>query len=232
MSICSSGPSCVSQLAEIAKRSPGPTLLLLDIPWQADPDEELQNGVEGRHDSGYADLLYGTSLLRYITLEMDRNRIPRTVIPVAVISDAPKQTPSTGDEMTWTVDHEESQRVVRCVDLGAADVLISPFNMERTKTLSLQCYKVEKDCVKRGWPWPAQEGETPPATPGPGASPADFIYLREKMWASNWLPAIFWKVEILTLSRVSELMHDIIKPRKAISNAARYLSSLFAALLL
>ncbi|KAF8471826.1 hypothetical protein BDZ91DRAFT_836269 [Kalaharituber pfeilii] len=202
VSICTSGPSCVSKLSDLGKHQPTPTLLILDIP---KTEHEGEIGNSGRHhDSGIAagpsDPMYGLSLLRFVCLEIEKGRISELVIPIALISGAQDELrevfPGTfGDrgDSSWADEDDEASRLTRCVDCGALDVLISPFSQERVKALSLHCYRAaKKHCQyasrarKLSWVGVPEVQK---------CKANDYAYLREKM--------------------VSELMTDIIKPKKA-----------------
>ena len=152
VSICTSGPSCVSKLSDLGKQAPTPTLLVLDIP-RTEHEDETNN--PGRHDSGIAagpsDPMYGLSLLRFVCLEIEKGRISELVIPIALISgsqDEPREVypgafGEKGDN-SWAEEDDEASWLTRCVDCGALDVLISPFSQERVKALSLHCYRAAK----------------------------------------------------------------------------------------
>ena len=150
MSICTSGPSCVSKLSNISKQQSVPTLLIIDIPRTENNDET------GKHDSGIAagpsDLMYGLSLLRFVCLEIEKRRVSELVIPIALISGTRDESreqvlPGAFEEKgegAWLDDDDEASRLTRSVDCGALDVLISPFSQERVKALSLHCYRAAK----------------------------------------------------------------------------------------
>ncbi|RPA78721.1 HD-domain/PDEase-like protein [Ascobolus immersus RN42] len=198
---CASGPDCVALLAEFANRNNNPTLLLIDIPWEEQPEEELPEDLETRHDSGYADILYGISLLRYVVAEMNRTRESRVIVPVAVI--CPKDKGGSKNRYSTHISqsnapfsNDEQIRILKCLEIGAVDVLISPYSTDRAKALSVSCYKAalqkpkSKDSATNG----QEEDRSKRARTG------DYKYLKETM--------------------VSELMEDIVKRGKPTKSAA------------
>ena len=90
VSVCASGPACISLLSDIEPKDSSPVLLLLEVPLRPQPDEDSIIH-DDRHDSGIAsgpaDMLYGLSLLQFITSEIANKRMSSSVFPgsVAVI---------------------------------------------------------------------------------------------------------------------------------------------------
>lgn len=135
---------------------------------------------ETRHDSGYADILYGISLLRYVVAEMERTRLSRTIVPVAVI--CPKDKGGNKNRYSTHLSqsnapfsNDEQIRILKCLDIGAIDVLLSPFSTERAKALSVSCYKAERSKPKSKELWDESEGKASKARR------ADYQYLKETM---------------------------------------------------
>ena len=187
VSICTSGPSCLSKLGEFAKHAQTPTLLILDIP-KLGPEDDITK-AEGRHDSGIAacpDPMYGISLLRFICLERERGRISDLVIPIALVSSnrevLPGVLPSAFKELndiSWFKEDDESSLSARCVDCGAVDVLIGRVSQERVKGLSIHCYRAAKKHTQqvvraRKLSWVG-------APEIQKSKDSDYVYLREKM---------------------------------------------------
>lgn len=147
VSICTSGPSCVSKLSDLSKHQSTPTLLIIHVPKAEHIDDTR------KHDLGLAvgssDPMYGLSLLRFVCLEIEKGRISELVIPIALISGARDEqaysgTPGERADNAWVNEDDEASRLTRSVDCGALDVLISPFSQERVKGLSLHCYRAAK----------------------------------------------------------------------------------------
>lgn len=185
VSICTSGPSCVSKLSDLSRHQSNPTLLIIDIPRTEHSDDT------GKHDSGIAagpsDPMYGLSLLRFVCLEIEKGRVSELVIPIASISGVREESreqvyPGAFGEKadnTWADEDDEASRLTRSVDCGALDVLISPFSQERVKALSLHCYRAaKKHCQsqsktrKLSWVGVSEVQES---------QASDYAYLREKM---------------------------------------------------
>lgn len=185
MSICTSGPSCLSKLNNLSKPPETPTLVIIDIPRTKHADEA------GKHDSGVAagpsGPIYGLSLLRFLCLEIEKSRTSELVIPIALVSgaqDALREQVGPGAfcggaESTWADEDDEASRLTRSVDCGALDVLISPFSQERVKALSLHCYRAEKKLCQN-----ESKARKLSWVGGPGvqqSNTSDYAYLREKM---------------------------------------------------
>ncbi|RPB27742.1 HD-domain/PDEase-like protein [Terfezia boudieri ATCC MYA-4762] len=199
VSICTSGPSCLSKLNNLNNPLETPTLVIIDIPRTKHVDEV------GKHDSGVAagpsGPIYGLSLLRFLCLEIEKSRTSELVIPIALVSgaqDTPREQVCSGafgerTDSTWADEDDEASRLTRSVDCGALDVLISPFSQERVKALSLHCYRAEKKLCQN-----ESKARKLSWVGGPAVQQSntnDYAYLREKM--------------------VSELMTDIINPQNA-----------------
>src|SRR5690606_19281059 len=120
---------------------------------------------------------------------------------------------------------EKSARAVQCADLGAVEVLRSPFAVDRAGSLAVQCYKAAARLSKsRGFNW-ASGDSTPVSTPGV----VDYLYLREKMCVDTKSDSTtighsrFADLAADMDARVSELIAELIeKPRKAILNSSRW----------
>ncbi|KAG0643908.1 hypothetical protein HOY80DRAFT_997331 [Tuber brumale] len=194
VTICTTGTSCVSVLSDVDRNDPTPTLVLLDVPWQPQPEEDIV-GHEGRHDSGIAaDMLYGLPLLKFICNEVDALRMSSLVVPVTFLTN--REPAATNgilpNQIYWsTTDTERccEERELKCIDNGAVDVLISPIPKEKAKVMYMHCYRARKNMQKsRRVSWVGIDEQKPVR------EASDYAYLREKM--------------------VSELMTDICKPKR------------------
>ncbi len=154
VSVCTSAASCISFLSDIERSEPTPTLVLLDIPLEPQPEEETNNH-DGRHDSGIAsspeDILYGLPLLNYLSVEIENQRMSDMIIPVAFVTDYEGEI---SIERSLDAEAITEPRELQCIDNGARDVLRSPLQRERIKALYLRCYRARKSIQKirkRSW---------------------------------------------------------------------------------
>ena len=182
VTICTTGTSCVSVLSDVDRNDPTPTLVLLDIPWQPQPEEDIV-GHEGRHDSGIAaDMLYGLPLLKFICNEVDALRMSSLVVPVAFLTNRElAATNGTSPNQTYwsTTDRERccEERELKCIDNGALDVVISPIPNEKAKVMYMHCYRARKNVQKsRKVSWVGIDEQKPVR------EASDYAYLREKMF--------------------------------------------------
>lgn len=183
-----SGPSCISLLSDLDKNDPTPTLVLLDIPWEPQPEEEM-SGHERRHDSGVAtgpgDMLYGLPLLKFICTEVENRRMSGLVIPIAFLTDrsGPVVNGLSNGQPFW---HNEEQNVfegreLECIDCGAVDVLMSPIPKDKAKALYLHCHRARRNIQKsRKISWVGVDERADEQKPAREAS--EYAYLREKMF--------------------------------------------------
>ncbi|KAL7269972.1 3',5'-cyclic-nucleotide phosphodiesterase [Rhizina undulata] len=197
VTVCTSGSSCVSVLFDVDRVDPTPTLVLLDIPFHPQPDEELPNHDE-RHDSGYAsgpaDMRYGLPLLKFISAELEELHLSNLVMPVVFLTNHDESALESDSDL-WNngKEHNSERRVLKCVDAGAVDVLRSPLTKEQARALYIRYYRATKSIQR------TRKRSLLGIEEKPAREAGDFAYLREKM--------------------VSELMTDICKPRKKVSTS-------------
>ncbi|KAH0612869.1 uncharacterized protein H6S33_009249 [Morchella sextelata] len=204
VSICVSGPSCISLLSEVDKNDPSPTLVLLDIPWDSQPAGEETDSYEGRHDSGVdagpGDKLYGLPLLKFICVEMENKRMSGLVVPIVFLTNPESSAGSAGQnngQKYWNNGKEPifQGRELECIDFGAVDVLTSPLPKDRAKTLYMHCHRARRNIQRsRKVSWVGVDERSDEQKSARETS--EYAYLREKM--------------------VSELMMDICKPKKTV----------------
>lgn len=123
-------------------------LLLLEVPLRPQSDED-SIAHDDRHDSGIAsgpaDMLYGLSLLQFITSEIANKRMSSSVVPVVIIGSderdpAPEFLQSSPD--FWANAGAAAQeRELQCVDNGACDAFKSPLTEDKAKTCFMHCYR-------------------------------------------------------------------------------------------
>lgn len=172
--VCTTGNACLSKLAELTARSAIPTIVLIDIPDQDMVTDSLSHKSHDRSPSPTAlhasssvqeDLqLYGSHLLRYIVSDIKHQNISSLVIPVAVMkvqgNGISKEKVSTETESSVRADKLskppsaavapisiplEQQRALRCIDLGAIDVLHNPISSERLPSLTIHIYRIYRE---------------------------------------------------------------------------------------
>ncbi|RPB04788.1 HD-domain/PDEase-like protein [Choiromyces venosus 120613-1] len=202
VTICTTGTSCVSVLSDVDRNDPTPTLVLLDIPWQPQPEEDIV-GHEGRHDSGIAaDMLYGLPLLKFICNEVDALRMSGLVVPVAFLTN--REVAATNgtlpNQTHWaTTDKERccEERELKCIDNGAVDVLISPVPKEKAKAMYMHCYRARKNVQKsRKVSWVGIDEQKP------AREASDYAYLREKMYACFYYCALYMRVSPGSIEKI------------------------------
>lgn len=146
-----------------------PVLVLLGMPNEEGAGGNL--GEESNPIPSVSDLskAYGLILLQHISTEVSNSSLSKLVVPVAMIyrADSDTITAPNGsssralpDNLTTSLrssgpgrDDEAilqapTQRSLRCVDLGAVDVLISPLQGSRLRDLSVPAYRAQKEASK------------------------------------------------------------------------------------
>lgn len=135
---------------------------------------------------------YGLKLLQRVITEAHLRNLSKLVVPIPVISNA---LPTLGSDVPAASAPSPSERPVvdlalmkRCIDLGAADVIVSPINSKCMTSVGVQAYKAHREAardqqalleVRRGRKrsWVGVHEEKP------------FAYLRESM-VSNLMKGI------------------------------------------
>ena len=135
--------------------------------------------------------IYGLRLLSHIVSEIQVKKLSKLIIPIAVISGFEKSESnltSSTPNILGSQGLDEGGRLLRFMDAGAVDVLISPVTKERAQGLVVQAYRIFKEVTKsdssflaskrsRKMSWVGVEEEKP------------FSYLRESM-VSNLMSGI------------------------------------------
>lgn len=113
---------------------------------------------------------YGLTLLQYISTEVSNSALSKLVVPVAMVyraeSDAihssphSSSRPSSGafstrsvesSSQTWNASRmfqADAQHTLRCVNIGAIDVITSPLQEDRLHALSVPAYRAQKEALK------------------------------------------------------------------------------------
>lgn len=197
--------ACLDKLLQLHDRSMidmKPTIVLLDTPHQDFVREERRSSSRSPSPTSEApscaaeiyapdEELYGLNLLRKLITEAHLRNIAKLVIPIPIISHRLEDqlASGAGSQMTDGT-HEQpapltglaANRPVirRCLELGAADVIISPLSSKCIATLEICAYRAHRDAtreqqtlleIKRGRQrsWVGVNEEKP------------FAYLREAM---------------------------------------------------
>lgn len=135
--------------------------------------------------------IYGLRLLSHIVSEIQVKKLSKLIIPIAVISGFERSEAnsiSTSPNILGSQGLDEGGRLLRFMDAGAVDVLVSPVSKERAQGLVVQAYRIFKEATKsdglflvskrsRKMSWVGVEEEKP------------FAYLRESM-VSNLMSGI------------------------------------------
>lgn len=205
--VCGSGVACIDKLLHLHDRpmlEMSPTIILLDTPHDdclreqggassrpASPTSEAQSHAEIHAPD---EELYGLNLLQKIITEAHLRNISKLVVPIPIITHTSAE-PSTGrtEHMTDGAHehHSESMSglaanrgiIRRCLEVGAADVIISPLSSKCIATLEICAYRAHRDAAKeqqtlldmkrgRQRSWVGVNEEKP------------FAYLRESMVSS------------------------------------------------
>jgi len=131
---------------------------------------EGSNSVSSAYDPSKS---YGLTLLQHISSEVSNSSLSKLVVPVAMIYRAESDTiysiphsrgsssqPSSGafptisvksSRPTWNAGRTaqaDPQHTLRCVNIGAVDVLTSPLQEDRLHTLSVPAYRAQKEALK------------------------------------------------------------------------------------
>ncbi|PKS12948.1 hypothetical protein jhhlp_000289, partial [Lomentospora prolificans] len=196
--VCKSGASCLAQLFQLHDSSMidlKPTIVLIDTPHdERIPESRPRTRSTSPHSrSPLADSeihtpdeeVYGLKLLQRVITEAHFRNLAKLVVPVPVISVSPvgngiTDLPNYGEMPDSCGLIPNPALLKRCVDLGAADVVVSPLDAKCLTNLAVQAYKAHKEAardqqamleVRRGrkLSWVGMRDEKP------------FAYLREAM---------------------------------------------------
>lgn len=138
--------------------NPTPTLVLLDIPaedqrgnphWEfraPTPSTPLKSNPVEKNEP--ADI-YGLHLLRHLCSSIQQRTLSQLIVPIPVLgtSEAMQQD-LQGEPSLHALAHcatSDAARMAQYLDMGAADVLNSPFTSERVSGLPVHAYRALKD---------------------------------------------------------------------------------------
>jgi len=158
------------------------TVALIDVPSVDDPQPlavSASHPVEKNEPSD----LYGKHMLSHICSSIKQHTLSRLIVPVAILANTDAARSALEEEPSLLALSQcvpESVRMVRYLDMGAADVLTHPLTVDRVQALTVHAYRTYKDVSKddtssvltrrnRKLSWIGIEEERP------------FAYLREAM---------------------------------------------------
>lgn len=190
-----------------------PVLVLLGTPIESEvkapPTKLLQNFAS----TDFSDC-YGLSLLQHIAAEVSNSSLSKLVVPVAMIYNAEAEhsdsnaypskqpsRPSSGGLPAFASKRpspgrsalSDAPQTLKCVDVGAMDVLASPLHEDRIRGLTVHAYRAHKDALKERARFLAQKKSRKASWLGNNDN-KPYAYLRESM--------------------VSELMKGICNPEE------------------
>ncbi|KAF3806410.1 3' 5'-cyclic-nucleotide phosphodiesterase 2 [Colletotrichum gloeosporioides] len=164
--LCSTGSACISTLFQLSDESMmdlTPTLVLVDVPY----DERLPKvRSKSRSPSPHsrpvtADIdihtpeeeVYGLKLLQRIMTEAHLRSISKLVVPIPVVSFSSIEVHHSNgstieDAETKTSPTVDRRLIIRCLDLGAVDVIISPLHPKCVTSLEIHAYRGHKEAAR------------------------------------------------------------------------------------
>ncbi|SPO02727.1 uncharacterized protein DNG_05402 [Cephalotrichum gorgonifer] len=163
--LCATGASCLAKLVELQEASATdlkPTVVLIDTPHDeripaSDPrsrSTSLQSKTSTEAEIYTPDdEVNGLELLQRVLTEAHLRNLSKLVVPIPVISFAPppgdgaegSSIPPVSSSEPCTVDPMLLQR---CIDLGAADVIVSPINSKCMTSVGVQAYRAHKEAAR------------------------------------------------------------------------------------
>jgi hypothetical protein len=107
---------------------------------------------------GHEEELYGLNLLQKLITEAHLRNIAKLVVPIPMVSNPTGNLSSAGQQMTdGTHEHHPGTSqglaanrgmIRKCLELGAADVIISPLSSNCIATLEICAYRAQRDAAK------------------------------------------------------------------------------------
>jgi len=163
--------------------SPILTIALIDIPNVGEDQPYLQASGGNSVEKNEPVDLYGKNMLSHICSSIQQRTLSRFIVPVAILANTDAARSALEDEPSLFALSQcapDSVRMVRYLDMGAADVLVHPLTVDRVRGLTVHAYRTYKEVAKddaasvltrrnRKLSWIGVEEERP------------FAYLREAM---------------------------------------------------
>lgn len=150
-----------------------PVLVMLGIPTDHENGGSLGGSPDNVSATNDLSKSYGLTLLQHISTEVSNSNLSKLVVPVAMIyraesnaiysishSDNSSSRPSSGplpttgvkpSSTTWnasTMYQPDPLHTLRCVNIGAIDVVTSPLKGDRLHTLSVPAYRALQEARK------------------------------------------------------------------------------------
>lgn len=151
-----------------------PTLVILGTPAEGDVERRHEETPQGPVGPVESSGLYGLALLEHISAEISASSLSKLVVPVAMIhstelkssasfvsahrrqsrpasggitisASSKSASPERGSSRNFAAD---PHRTARCVDIGAIDVLTSPIQKDRLRSLTVHAYRAHKEALK------------------------------------------------------------------------------------
>lgn len=181
--VCQDGSACLKRLSELEDpMNPLLTIALIDVPSVDDPQALV---VPSTHtvEKNEPNDLYGRHMLSHICSSIQQRTLSRLIVPVAILASTDAARSALEEEPSLLALSQcvpDSVRMVRYLDMGAADVLSHPLTVDRVQGLIIHAYRTYKDVSRddtssvltrrnRKLSWIGVEEERP------------FAYLREAM---------------------------------------------------
>ncbi|KAF9875603.1 3'5'-cyclic nucleotide phosphodiesterase [Colletotrichum karsti] len=168
--LCSSGSACISTLFQLSDESMmdlTPTLVLIDVPY----DERLPKfrsksrspSPHSRPTTADVDIhtpeeeVYGLKLMQRVMTEAHLRSITKLIVPIPIVSfssleaahDFSQTNGGAIDEAkTKSPPAVDRRLIIRCLDLGAVDVIISPLHAKCITSLEIHAYRAHKDAAR------------------------------------------------------------------------------------
>lgn len=162
----------VTQLESVSTNAQ-PVLVMLGTSISDGAEDSSGGNRKAASSAAEASNLYGLSLLQHISTEVSNSNLSKLVVPVAMIysvgsgttSSIPHSSrfssrPSSGAFPTSTTQSSRSKEnpgrtslvdpkhTLRCVDVGAVDVLTSPLQEDRLRNLAVPAHRAKKEALK------------------------------------------------------------------------------------
>ncbi|CRK30412.1 hypothetical protein BN1708_000942, partial [Verticillium longisporum] len=165
--LCSTGSACLASLYEYDIQEGSivdlrPTLVLIDTPDDEHIPEEPQPRSRSpspmsRPESREVEIhtpdeeVYGLRLLQRIMTEAHLRSLSKLVVPILLIGQAivnRGSSPQDAGSYLAGVRPVDRRLVMRCLDLGAADVILRPMHAKCVMSLEIHAHRVRKDAAK------------------------------------------------------------------------------------
>ena len=159
--VCATGASCLSKLFELLETSTDlrPAVVFIDTPHDEPvPACHPRSRSTSRASSPPAeaethapdDEAYGLKLLQRVNTEAHLRNLSKLVVPVSVISHAPVDESDGSSALPSSSDGRavDPALLKRCIDLGAADVIVSPINSKCLTSVCVQAYRAHREASR------------------------------------------------------------------------------------